>query len=201
MLLYRKPNSQHTFSCHSHVMLSTHYVSRSSFIDLPRRYLVFATHILCKVSASLNIHCLAPLNPRVKLIIPGVAICFQKVILNGVKSAPHCLTRNLIPGDHQRGTIYEEEINLAALWCRYNFWLVLGKAQSDLIGPHLNLISALMMLVKRGQDQTPCRRRRDLQNISVCISIMQRMFKTFVLACYVSLKFIIRRKHLLAIKL
>lgn len=188
MLLYRKLNSQYnTFSCHSHVMLSTHYVSRSSFIDLPRRYLVFATHILCSL-ASLNIHCLTPLNPRVKLIIPDMAICFQKVILNGVKSAPHCLTRNLIPGDHQRGTIYEEEINLAALWCRYNFWLVLGKAQSDLIGPYLNLISVLMMLVKRGQDQTPRRWRRDSGSISVCINIMQKYYpilKAFLLVRYV----------------
>lgn len=105
-------------------------------------------HAHCALSP-LNIHCLAPLNPRVKLIIFGVAICFQKVILNGVKSAPPCLTRNLIPRDHQRGSIYGGEINSPALWRRYNFWLVSGKAQSDLIGPHLNLISALMMSAKR----------------------------------------------------
>lgn len=148
------PCPQHIFGCHSHMALSTHYVSRSSFIDALRRYLFLATHIVPE-NAALNIHCLVPLNPRVKLIIFGVAICFQKVILNGVKSAPPCLTRNLIPRDHQRGSIYGGEINSVALWRRYNFWLVSGKAQSDLIEPYLNLISALMMSTKENRDQTP----------------------------------------------
>lgn len=106
-----------------------------STVEISRLHHAHCTQAL--PSLPLNIHCLTPLNPRVKLIILGVAICFQKVILNGVKSAPHCLTWNLILRDHQRGSVYGEEVNLVALWRCDNFWLVFRKEQS---GPYLNLI-------------------------------------------------------------